>query len=109
MENLPLFFQPLFSFATIRSLNTGWPWPLASSFRGHGFELWPGKIPHGMGQLRSCATTTEARMPKVQAPKQEESLQREAQVPPPEGSPRLSHLEKAAGSSEDPAQSIIKA
>ena len=27
--------------------------------RGHGFEPWPGKIPHAAEQLSPCATTTE--------------------------------------------------
>ena len=27
--------------------------------RGHGFEPWPGKIPHAAEQLRPCATTAE--------------------------------------------------
>ena len=59
-------FAPVFSttvqFCHYKKLNTAWPWPLASGlwnflflFRGHGFELWPGKVPHGMGQLRHMA------------------------------------------------------
>ena len=28
-------------------------------FRGRGFDPWSGKIPHAMGQLTLCATTTE--------------------------------------------------
>ena len=26
-------------------------------------SIWPGKIPHAMGQLSPCITTTEARAP----------------------------------------------
>ena len=32
---------------------------LACQCKGHGFEPWPGKIPHATEQLSPCATTTE--------------------------------------------------
>ena len=32
---------------------------IACQRRGHGFELWSGKIPHAAEQLSPCATTTE--------------------------------------------------
>ena len=34
-------------------------WESACQYRGHGFELWSGKIPHAAEQLGPCATTTE--------------------------------------------------
>ena len=33
----------------------------ACQCRGHGFDPWSEKIPHAMGQLTPCATTTEPR------------------------------------------------
>ena len=34
-------------------------WESACQCRGHGFEPWPGKIPHAVEQLGPWATTTE--------------------------------------------------
>ena len=34
-------------------------WESACQCRAHGFEPWPGKIPHAAEQLGPCATTTE--------------------------------------------------
>ena len=34
-------------------------WESACQCRGHGFEPWPGGIPHAAEQLSPCATTTE--------------------------------------------------
>ena len=50
-------------------------WESACRCRGHGFEPWPGRIPHAVEQLSPCATTTEARMPRARAPQQEKPPQ----------------------------------
>ena len=34
-------------------------WESACQCRGHGFEPWPGRIPHAAEQLGPCATTAE--------------------------------------------------
>ena len=34
-------------------------WESACQHRGYSFDPWPGRIPHFLGQLSSCATTTE--------------------------------------------------
>ena len=52
------------------SINISWtelPWWVSgkeSAFqrRRHGFDLCPGKIPHAVGLLSLCATTTEPRL-----------------------------------------------
>ena len=43
--------------------------------RGHGFDPWCRKIPHAVGQLGPCTTTTEAQAPRGHAPQQEKSPQ----------------------------------
>ena len=45
-------------------IGLGLPWWLsgkvsACQCRKHGFNPWPGKIPHALGQLSPCTTTTE--------------------------------------------------
>ena len=45
-------------------MNGGLPWWLSGKesaclSRRHGFDLWPGKTPHAVGQLSPCAATTE--------------------------------------------------
>ena len=40
----------------------------ACECRGHGLYPWLREILHAMGQLSPCATTTEARVPRVCAP-----------------------------------------
>ena len=68
--------------------------------QGQGFDPWSGKTPHATGQLSSCATTAEARMPKACALEQEKPLQWEAWAP---------QLEKSLHSDKDAAQpKIIK-
>ena len=62
----------------------------ACQCRGHGFELWSGKIPQAVEQLSlcaattepachndcsPCATTTEARAPRARALQQEKPPQ----------------------------------
>ena len=46
----------------------GLPWKYsdkesACQCRGHGFDPWSRKIPHALGQLSPCSTTTEALKP----------------------------------------------
>ena len=48
-----------------KSVKRGLSWWLSGKefvcqCRGHGFNLWAGKIPHTVGQLSPCATTTES-------------------------------------------------
>ena len=45
-------------------MNGGLPWWLSGKesaclSRRHGFDLWPRKTPHAVGQLSPCAATTE--------------------------------------------------
>ena len=39
----------------------------ACQCRRHGLDPWSGKIPHAMGQLSLCATTTESECPRTHA------------------------------------------
>ena len=53
----------------------GLPWWLSGKeftcqCRRHGFDPWSGKIPHAMKHLGLCAMTTEACMPRAQAPQE---------------------------------------
>ena len=50
----------------------------AGQCRGHRSDPWSGRIPHTREQLSSRAATTEAHMPKAQAPQQEKPLSCEA-------------------------------
>ena len=56
--------------------------------RGHGFSPWSGTIPHAEEQLNLRTTTTEARMPRARAPKQEKPPRGEARARRQESSPR---------------------
>ena len=52
------------TFCQYKKEKTGLPWwrsgyESACQCRGHGFELWSGKIPHASEQLNPRATTTE--------------------------------------------------
>ena len=59
--NILLYIQVSFSHK-IEGLGLPWwrsGWESACQCRGHGFELWSGKIPHAAEQLGPWATTTE--------------------------------------------------
>ena len=100
-------FAPVFSttvqFCHYKKLNTAWPWPLANSlwnfllcFYSEDMGLNFGREDSTWhGATETYGTTTEARMPKVQAPKQEKSVQWEAHMLPPESGPHLPHLQRA--------------
>ena len=62
-------------------------WESACQCRGHGFEPWPGRIPHAAEQLGPCATTAEpARLEPVLRNKRgrdsERPMHRDEEWPP---------------------------
>ena len=64
-----------------------------------------GKMSHAKGQLGTTEQLLSPhKAPKVRAPQQEKSLQREAYALQLESSPCLLQLEKSLCSNEDPAQ-----
>jgi len=76
-------FSTTVQFCHYKKLNTAWPWPLASGLwnfllcfysEDMGLNFGPGRF-HMAWATETYGTTTEARTPKVQAPKQEKSVQ----------------------------------
>ena len=54
--------------------------PVGENPRGHGFDPWSKKVPRAVEQLNLGTTTTEARVPRAHAPKQEKPLQWESRT-----------------------------
>ena len=71
-----LYSTGIYMQCPVMSQNGGLPWrPSVSEStcqcRAHRFSPWSEKIPHAMGQLSRCATTTEAHAPRAYALRQE--------------------------------------
>ena len=77
-------FTVLFSFFKLRMYMDFFGGPVVENppgqCRGHGFDLWSGKIPQATEQLSPCATTADAQTPIACAPQQEKPQQWEART-----------------------------
>ena len=70
---------------------------------GYRFDPWSGKIPHALGQLSLCTTTTEALSPRAHVPQQKKPLQIEARAPKLERNACSPHLEEAHAQQQGPS------
>ena len=71
--------------------------------QGLRFHPWSGKIPHAMGQLSLCATTTESVLQSLQFTTSEASMP-EVSALQLESSPLLAVTRESLSGNEDPVQ-----
>ena len=80
----------------------------ACQCRGHRFQAWSGKILHAEEQLSPCATTTEARRPRLYALQQKKPPQWGAHAQQWWVAPARHNYRKPENSNQDPARAKIK-
>ena len=75
----------------IKNIHTWTSYPVVknppANAGGHRFDPWSGKIPHALGQLSPCITTTEAHVCRAHKPQQGTPPQWEACIPQLESRP----------------------